>query len=89
VLALLAGDQPLGRRDGTVQSLGVLDGERLAPPRPGGGVGVRRPSGTLRLVERRHRLVDPEIRGVSYHSRIVTYQNAAKTVLKVTRSSIL
>jgi hypothetical protein len=40
-------------------------------------------------VERRDRLVDPEIRGVSHHCRIVTYQNAAKMVLKVTRLSLL
>jgi hypothetical protein len=32
-------------------------------------------------VKRRDRLIDAEIRGVSYHCRIVTYQNVAKTVL--------
>src|SRR3984893_5925858 len=40
-------------------------------------------------MERHHRLVDAEIRGVSHHCRIVTYQNAAKVRVQVTRSSLL
>jgi len=40
-------------------------------------------------LERRNWFVDAEIRGVSHHCRIVTYQNTAKTALKVTRSSLL
>ena len=68
-----------------------LDGGRqgVTPPRPGGRGRVVRPTGTVRFVERRHRLVDAEIRGVSHHCRIVTYHNAPKTVVKVTRSSLL
>jgi len=32
-------------------------------------------------MERRDRLIDTQIRGVSHHCRIVTYQNVAKPVL--------
>jgi hypothetical protein len=41
------------------------------------------------VAQRRHRLVDTEIRGVSHHCRIVTYQDALLAVPKVTTSSLL
>ncbi len=41
------------------------------------------------LMKRRDRPVDAEIRGVSQHCRIVTYQNTAKAAVKITTSSLL
>jgi hypothetical protein len=72
-----------------VQSLGLFGGERVPPPRPVRCGRVGRPPGTVGLVERRDRFVDAEIRGVSHHCRIVTYRNAAKAAVKITRSSLL
>jgi hypothetical protein len=81
VLALLTGHHDLGGRDRPVQGLSLFGGERVVPPRPRRRGRVGRPPGTIGLVERRDRLVDAEIRGVSHHCRIVTYRNAAQAAL--------
>jgi len=44
---------------------------------------------TVRFTGCRDRLVDADIRGVSHHYRIVTYQTTTKAGVKVTRLSLL
>jgi hypothetical protein len=61
---------------------------RGSPPRPGRRGRVGRSPGTVGFMKRRDRPVDAEIRGVSHHCRIVTYQNAAKAVVEITTSSL-
>ena len=61
---------------------------RGSPPRPGRRGRVGRSPRTVGFMKRRDRPVDAEIRGVSHHCRIVTYQNAAKAVVKITTSSL-
>jgi hypothetical protein len=53
------------------------------------GAELGRPPGTVGSTERRDRLEDAEIRGVSHNCRIVTYQNAAEMAVKITTSSLL
>jgi hypothetical protein len=84
VLALLGRHRDLRCGDSPAQRLLVLRHERVPPPRPDGGIRIGRPSRAIRFAERRHRLVDTEIRGVSHHCRIVTYRNAPKAAVRVT-----